>query len=431
MIPRYSTEEMNEIWSDHTRYSIWLDIERFALEGLVQSGSAPQEALDTYNEKACFSVDRINELEVTLKHDVIAFLTNVAEYVGPLSRFVHKGMTSSDVVDTCLAVQMKRSGEQLMSRIKALQAVLRARAEEFVKTPCIGRSHGIHAEPTTFGVKLAGWYAEMSRQEARLEGAIQSVSFGKLSGAVGTYSGISPEVELHALTRLGLTPEPVATQVVARDRHAEFMSVLAQIAGSIERFSTEIRHLQRTEVREVMEGFTPGQKGSSAMPHKRNPILTENLCGLARLVRSYSIGALENVALWHERDISHSSVERVAVPDACTALDFMLRRFISVVENLVVFPEQMKKNLDLTRGTIFSGHLLLALVDAGITREDAYALVQKHALAAFDGGETLMVRSKADEQITRALSHEEIEEIFDLERYLNQCQRIVTRGLAS
>ena len=431
MIPRYSTDEMNEIWSDQTRYAIWLDIERFALEGLVSNGSAPQEALDAFNEKACFSVDRINELEVTLKHDVIAFLTNVAEYVGPLSRFVHKGMTSSDVVDTCLAVKMKRSGEQLMKRVEALKSILRERAEEFARTPCIGRSHGIHAEPTTFGVKLAGWYAEMSRQQARLKVAIEGISVGKLSGAVGTYSGISPEVELHALTRLGLKPEPVATQVVARDRHAEFMSVLAQIAGSIERFSTEIRHLQRTEVREVMEGFTPGQKGSSAMPHKRNPILTENLCGLARLVRSYSFGALENVALWHERDISHSSVERVAVPDACTALDFMLRRFFSVVKNLVVSPEQMKKNIDLTRGTIFSWHLLLALVDGGVTREDAYSIVQSNALAAFDGGDTLMVRAKADERITGVLSDETIDGIFDLERYLNQCQFIVARGLAS
>lgn len=431
MIPRYSTEEMNEIWSDQTRYSIWLDIERFALEGLVAHGSAPQEALDAYNEKACFSVDRINELEITLKHDVIAFLTNVAEHVGPLSRFVHKGMTSSDVVDTCLAVQMKRAGDQLMKRVEALKSILRLRAEEFAKTPCIGRSHGIHAEPTTFGVKLAGWYAEMSRQEARLKVAIEAVSVGKLSGAVGTYTGIAPQVELHALTKLGLVPEPVATQVVARDRHAEFMSVLAQIAGSIERFSTEIRHLQRTEVREVMEGFTPGQKGSSAMPHKRNPILTENLCGLARLVRSYSLGALENVALWHERDISHSSVERVAIPDACTALDFMLRRFTSVVKNLVVFPDQMKRNIELTRGTIFSGHLLLKLVDAGVTREDAYALVQKHALAAFDGGETLMTRAKHEEQITKVLSNKEIEGIFDLERYLHQCQFIVARGLES
>jgi adenylosuccinate lyase len=431
MIERYSTKEMQDIWSDQTRYEIWLDIERFALEGLVKVGAAPQEALDAYNERAEFSVERINELELTLKHDVIAFLTNVAEHVGPLSRFVHKGMTSSDVVDTCLAVQMQRSGEQLMQRLGLLQEAIRLRAEEFAMTPCIGRSHGIHAEPTTFGVKLAGWYAELKRQEARLRAAIDTISFGKISGAVGTYSGITPEVEAHALNRLGLKPEPVATQVVARDRHAEFMSCLGQIAGSIERFSTEIRHLQRTEVREAMEGFSPGQKGSSAMPHKRNPILTENLCGLARLVRSYVVPSMENVALWHERDISHSSVERVAVPDSCTALDFMLRRFTSVVTNLVVFPEQMKKNLDSTRGTIFSGHLLLALVDAGITRENAYSLVQKHALAAFDGGATLDERAKSDSEICQALTAEAIDKIFSLDRYLEQCKLILKRGLGA
>lgn len=430
MIPRYSTPEMQEIWSDETRYAIWLDIERYALEGLVKVGAAPQEAIERYNEKATFSVDRINELELTLKHDVIAFLTNVAEHVGPLSRFVHKGMTSSDVVDTCLAVQMKRSGEQLLGRLRTLKDSIKTRALEFTKTPCIGRSHGIHAEPTTFGVKLAGWYTELVRQEKRLLSAIETISVGKISGAVGTYSGILPEVEAHALGRLGLRLEPVATQVVARDRHAEFMSCLAQIAGSIERFSTEIRHLQRTEVREVMEGFSPGQKGSSAMPHKRNPILTENLCGIARLIRSYSIASLENVALWHERDISHSSVERVAVPDACTALDFMLRRFTSVITNLVVFPEQMMVNLESMRGTIFSGHLLLALVDAGVSREDAYGLVQKHALAAFDGGEPLANRAEKDADIIRALSIEGIRSVFNLERYLEHCDLIVQRGLA-
>jgi adenylosuccinate lyase len=339
-------------------------------------------------------------------------------------------MTSSDVVDTCLAVQMRRAGLLIEKQLKNLMQVIKARALEFKDTACIGRSHGIHAEPTTFGVKLAGWYAELSRQHARLTHAIETISVGKLSGAVGMYGGIAPSVEQLVMSKLDLKPETVATQVVARDRHAEFMSSLAQIAGSIERFSVEIRHLQRTEVREVMEGFSAGQKGSSAMPHKRNPILTENLCGLARLVRSYAQACFENVALWHERDISHSSVERVAVPDSCIALDFMLRRFAGVVSNLVVSAERMRDNLEMTRGTVFSGHLLLALVDKGMTREDAYAVVQKHALAAFDGGATLLERAQSDEAIAKVLKPEELSAIFDLKRYLKEVDTIVTRALA-
>jgi len=429
MISRYTNPEMADIWSDQSRYQIWLDIERYALEGLVKAGGAPLEALEAYNAKACFSVDRVNELELQVKHDVIAFLTNVAEYVGPLSRYMHKGMTSSDVVDTCLAVQMRRSGKLLEQQLKILMEAIKGRAMEFKGTPCIGRSHGIHAEPTTFGVKLAGWYAELKRQHQRLVAAIDTISVGKLSGAVGVYGGIDPSVEELVMSRLELSPETVATQVVARDRHAEFMGCLAQIGSSIERFSVEIRHLQRTEVREVMEGFTPGQKGSSAMPHKRNPILTENLCGLARLLRGYAQSCFENVALWHERDISHSSVERVAVPDACIALDFMLRRFAGVVTNLVVSPEKMMNNLEMTRGTVFSGHLLLSLVDAGMTREDAYALVQKHALAAFDGGASLFERAKQDPLITKTLPGEKLEAIFDLRRYLKEVNRIVFRAL--
>jgi adenylosuccinate lyase len=430
MIPRYTNAEMADLWTDDTRYSIWLDIERHALEGLVSVGQAPAEALQAYNEKAAFSSERVNAIEREVKHDVIAFLTNVAEHVGPLSRYVHKGMTSSDVVDTCLAVQMRRAGLLLRKRIEDLLSVLKARALEWKDTPCIGRSHGIHAEPTTFGIKLAGWYAEMKRQLGRLDAAIETISVGKLSGAVGTYAGIDPRVEELVMKRLSLKGETVATQVVARDRHAEFMGCLAGIASSIERFSVEIRHLQRTEVREAMEGFTPGQKGSSAMPHKRNPILTENLCGLARLVRSYAQACFENVALWHERDISHSSVERVAVPDACTALDFMLTRFTGVVQNLVVSPERMMYNLELTRGTVFSGHLLLALVDKGVSREDAYALVQKHALAAFDGGASLRERAQDDPAITKALSASELDEVFNLARYLKQVDRIINRALA-
>ena len=429
MISRYTNPEMAAIWSDEARYQIWLDIERHALEGLVKVGKAPAEALVAYNEKARFSADRVLEIEKEVKHDVIAFLTNVAEYVGPLSRFVHKGMTSSDVVDTCLAVQMRRSGLLLLQDLQALLEVLRARALEFKTTPCIGRSHGIHAEPTTFGVKLAGWYAEVKRHVVRLRAAVDEISVGKLSGAVGTYAGIDPSVEALVMERLSLTAETVATQVVSRDRHASFMSCLAGIAGSIERFSVEVRHLQRTEVGEVMEGFAPGQKGSSAMPHKRNPILTENLCGLARLVRSYAQACFENVALWHERDISHSSVERVAVPDSCLVVDFMLRRFAGVVRNLVVSPERMMENLEYTRGTIFSGHLLLALVDKGVSREEAYRLVQRHALEAWDGGASLKERAQGDPTIAGALSTSELDDIFSVSRHLREVNRIVERAL--
>jgi adenylosuccinate lyase len=429
MIDRYTHPEMAALFTDDARYRIWLDIERYALEGMVAARQAPPEALKAYNEKAAFEVDRVLAIEAEVKHDVIAFLTNVAEYVGPLSRYVHRGMTSSDVVDTCLAVQMRRAGLLIQNDIESLLSSLKTRAQEFSHTPCIGRSHGIHAEPTTFGIKLAGWYAEIKRHHARLASAIEDISVGKLSGAVGTYAGIDPSVEELVMKRLDLRAETVATQVVQRDRHAHFMATLAGIAGSIERFSVEIRHLQRTEVREVMEGFTPGQKGSSAMPHKRNPILTENLCGLARLVRSYAQACFENVALWHERDISHSSVERVAVPDACIALDFMLRRFTSVVKNLVVSPERMIENLELTRGTVFSGHLLLALVDKGTSREDAYKLVQQHALAAWEGGATLQERVQGDPVVAKALSQEEIAEVFSLKRHLREVDRILARAL--
>lgn len=429
MIERYTHPEMAAIWTDDSRYQIWLDIERYALEGLVKVGKAPAEALQAYNEKAQFSSERVLEIEKEVKHDVIAFLTNVAEYVGPLSRYVHKGMTSSDVVDTCLAVQMRRAGLMIKSDIETLLATLKARATEFKLTPCIGRSHGIHAEPTTFGIKLAGWYAEMKRHITRLNLAIEDISVGKLSGAVGTYAGIDPSVEELVMQKLQLTGETVATQVVSRDRHAHYMACLAGIAGSVERFSVEIRHLQRTEVREAAEGFTAGQKGSSAMPHKRNPILTENLCGLARLVRSYAQACFENVALWHERDISHSSVERVAVPDATIALDFMLRRFNGVVKNLLVSPEKMMENLELTRGTVFSGHLLIALVDKGVSREDAYRLVQQHALAAFDGGATLLERVQQDPTISKAMTKEEISDVFSLARHLKEVDRIVDRAL--
>lgn len=429
MIPRYTNPEMAAVWSDENRYRIWLQIERSALEGMVKTGQAPAAALESFSKRAVFSVDRIQEIEREVKHDVIAFLTNVAESVGPLSRYVHRGMTSNDVVDTCIGLQLAQSGKILMAGIDRLLVTLKRRAQEFRSTPCIGRTHGIHAEPTTFGCKLAGWFAEVRRQKARLERAIETVSVGKISGAVGTYSGIDPKVEEHVMKSLGLQAETVATQVVARDRHAEFMSCLAGIASSIERFSVEIRHLQRTEVREAMEGFSAGQKGSSAMPHKRNPILTENLCGLARLMRSYAQAALEDVALWHERDISHSSVERVILPDGCIVLDFMLSRFDGVISNLVVSPERMMANLELTRGTIFSGHLLLALVDKGASREEAYAVVQRHAIAAFDGGATLEERAAQDPFISSKLTKEEIVRIFDLAVHLRYADTIVDSAL--
>jgi adenylosuccinate lyase len=338
-------------------------------------------------------------------------------------------MTSNDVVDTCIAVQLKQAGDHLLLNLQQLMETIKHRAIEFKHTPCIGRSHGIHAEPTTFGIKLASWYAELKRQRERLFSALTSAATGKISGAVGTYAGIDPRVEAHVVAKLKIQAETVATQVVARDRHADLLSVLAGLASSIERFSVEIRHLQRTEVREAMEGFSAGQKGSSAMPHKRNPILTENLCGLARLMRSYAVAGLENVALWHERDISHSSVERVILPDATTIMDFMLTRFERVVRQLVVDPERMMTNLELTRGTIFSGHLLLALVDKGMVRETAYAVVQKHAIAAFDGGATLQERIDSDPAITALLTAEERAKVFDLSVHLREVDRIVDRAL--
>jgi adenylosuccinate lyase len=431
MIPRYSLPEMTSIWSDENRFKIWLEVETLALEGMVKEGKAPAEALAAVKEKGAFDVERVLEIEAEVKHDVIAFLTNVAEYVGPLSRYVHRGMTSNDLLDTTFAVQLKQSGELILTALDAACDAIKERAIEHQYTPTIGRSHGIHAEPTTFGLKLASWYAELRRQRQRFELALKDVCVGKIAGAVGTYASISPAVEAHTLGTLGLEPETVATQIVHRDRHAAFFSVLAQIGTSIERFSVEIRHLQRTEVREAEESFSKGQKGSSAMPHKRNPILTENLTGLARLLRGYALTALENVPLWHERDISHSSAERVIAPDACIATHFMLHRFGSVVKNLVVHADRMKENLDFSRGLIFSGSLLIALVDNGIVREDAYRLVQKHALAAWEGGDSLEDRVLADPDITNVVDKKVIDEVFDLKRHLRHVDLIFNRAMAS
>lgn len=429
MIARYSRPEMEKIWNDESRFRIWLEIETLALEKMVEEGLAPAQALKDLKEKGAFEVARVLQIEEEVRHDVIAFLTNVAEHVGASARYVHRGMTSSDVLDTCLAVQLKRSGEMLISDMQRLCAALAKRAEEFKYTPCIGRTHGIHAEPVTFGLKLAGWYAEARRQEKRLRLAVEEVSCGKLSGAVGTHASVSPEVEAHVMKRLGLSAEPVSTQVVARDRHAFFFSVLAGIAGSLDRFATEIRHLQRTEVAEVHEKFSKGQKGSSAMPHKMNPILCENICGLARIVRSFAQPAFENVALWHERDISHSSAERVMGPDACIALDFMLNRFISIVEGMQINPQRMMKNLESSRGLIFSGTLLIALADSGISREDAYRLVQKHALPAWEGGADFSQRVLADSEITGRIAPEKLAEVFDLKRHFRYVDAIFKRAL--
>ena len=427
MIPRYSRPEMAAIWSDESRYAIWLEIETLALEAMVQEGLVPPAALEQVKAKAGFSAQRINEIEEEVKHDVIAFLTNVAENVGPAARFLHRGMTSSDVLDTGFAVQLMRSGRLLAADIEELRGVVRRRAEEFKNAVCIGRTHGIHAEPITFGLKLASWYAELSRGVRRLEQAINEISAGKIAGAVGTYASVSPRVEGHVLQRLGLKAETVASQIVHRDRHAVFFTTLAVIASSIERFAVEIRHLQRTEVRELHEPFSSKQKGSSAMPHKKNPILCENLCGLARLIRGYAAAALENVALWHERDISHSAVERVIAPDACITMDFMLRRFTRVVEGMIVDVERMRENLEYSAGAIFSGTLLLALVDAGVTREDAYRMVQKHALAGWESKASLQQRVAGDPEIGKLLAHDKLAAVFDLSRHTKQVDLIFER----
>ena len=412
MIPRYSHPEMEAIWSDQNRLSIWLEIETLALEGLVREGLAPTEALEAVKNRGAFDLKRVLEIENEVKHDVIAFLTNVAEYVGPQARYLHRGMTSSDVLDTALAVQLQRSGMLILARLDELLPKIWRRAEEFKYTPCIGRTHGIHAEPITFGLKLVGWFAELKRNKLRLLRAVDEVAVGKISGAVGTYAAIPPGVESFVMQKLGLRAETVSTQIVLRDRHAAFFAALAQLASSIERFCTEIRHLQRSEVREVEELFSAGQKGSSAMPHKKNPILCENLCGLARLVRGYAATALENVALWHERDISHSSVERVIAPDSCILVDFMLRRFSKVVEGLRADVKRMEENLSLSRGVVFSGTLLLALTDAGMSREAAYGLVQQHALAAWAGGGDFRERVEHEPKITALLSGQMLAQVL-------------------
>ncbi len=408
MISRYSRPEMSAIWSPESRYAIWLEIEILAMEAMAELGAIPKDAPAAYRKKAKFDVARIDEIEREVKHDVIAFLTNVAEHTGPESRFAHQGMTSSDVLDTCLAVQLARASDLLIAGCERVMAALKGRAFEHRHTPCIGRSHGIHAEPTTFGLKLAGHYAEFARNLERLRTAKREIATCAISGAVGTFAQIEPRVEAYVAAKLGLAVEPVSTQVIPRDRHAAFFSALGLVAAGVERLATEVRHLQRTEVLEAEEFFEPGQKGSSAMPHKRNPVLTENLCGLARLVRSAVIPALENVALWHERDISHSSVERGIGPDATIHLDFALHRMAGVIEKLVVYPENMARNLALLGGLHNSQRVMLALTQAGMAREDAYRLVQKSAMAVWQSPppraeNALLDRFKADADVSAKL----------------------------
>ena len=413
MIPRYSRPEMTALWEPESKFRIWFEIEAHACDAQAELGVIPKEAAREVWEKGAFEVARIDEIERETKHDVIAFLTNLAEHVGPSARFVHQGMTSSDVLDTCFNVQLTRAADILLADLDALLAVLERRAFEHKNDICIGRSHGIHAEPTTFGLKLAQAHAEFARNRLRLEAARADIATCAISGAVGTFANIDPRVEEHVARALGLEPEPVSTQVIPRDRHAMFFATLGVIASSIERLATEIRHLQRTEVLEAEEYFSAGQKGSSAMPHKRNPVLTENLTGLARLVRGMALPAMENVALWHERDISHSSVERMIGPDATVTLDFALSRLTGVMDKLTVYPEAMRRNLDQLGGLVHSQRVLLALTQAGVSREDAYRLVQRNAMQVWRERVSFLDLLKADDEVSAALDDEALAALFD------------------
>ncbi|MEX0955827.1 MAG: adenylosuccinate lyase [Rhizobiaceae bacterium] len=430
MIPRYSRPEMAAIWSPETRFRIWFEIEAHACDALAELGVIPRQAAKTIWDKggsATFDVARIDEIERETRHDVIAFLTHLSEIIGPDARFVHQGMTSSDVLDTCFAVQLTRASDLLLADLDALLAALKKRAFEHKDTVTVGRSHGIHAEPTTFGVKLAYAHAEFARAKERLIAARAEIATCAISGAVGTFANIDPRVETHVAEKLGLKPEPVSTQVIPRDRHAMFFATLGVIASSVERLATEIRHLQRSEVLEAEEYFSPGQKGSSAMPHKRNPVLTENLTGLARMVRSYTMPAMENVALWHERDISHSSVERMIAPDATVTLDFALARLAGVIEKLLVYPDHMQANMDRYRGLIHSQRVLLALTQAGVSREDAYRLVQRNAMKTWEQGKDFLEELLADKEVTAALSPDEIKSRFDLGYHTKHVDTIFER----
>lgn len=431
MIPRYSRPEMTQIWSEHSKFQIWFEIEAHACDAQAELGVIPHSAAQTIWEKGKFDIDRINEIERETKHDVIAFLTNLAEYVGPDARFVHQGMTSSDILDTTLSVQLARAADILLAGLDRVLSALKTRANEHKYTPIIGRSHAIHAEPTTFGIKLARFYAEFQRNKTRLQAAKLEISTCAISGAVGTFAHIDPMVERYVAKKMQLQIEPISSQVIPRDRHAMFFAVLGVIASSVENLAIEVRHLQRTEVREAEEFFSAGQKGSSAMPHKRNPVLTENLTGLARMVRSAVIPALENVALWHERDISHSSVERMIGPDATITLDFALNRLAGVVEKLVVYPEQMQANLDALGGLVHSQQILLALTQKGVSREDAYRLVQKHAMDVWKTGGSYLDRMKSDDEVGQYLTNAELEQLFDTKQHHQHVDTIFTRVFGS
>lgn len=431
MIERYTRPEMGRLWDLQNKFQKWLDVEIAVCEAWAELGEIPEDSLKRIKEKANFDIKRIDEIESTVKHDVIAFLTSVSEFVGPESRFIHKGLTSSDVVDTALSLIMKEASEIIIDDIKKLLSVLKEKAFNYKDTPCIGRSHGVHAEPMTFGLKFALWYEDFKRNLRRMEQAKEVISIGKVSGAVGTFSNIPPEIEERVCRKLGLKPEPVATQVIQRDRHAEFMMALALIAATVEKIAIEIRHLQRTEVLEAEEPFTVGQKGSSAMPHKRNPVGCENLSGLARVVRSNSISAIENIALWHERDISHSSVERIIIPDSTILVDYMLNRLMGIIKDLQVYPERMLSNIGKSFGLYNSQRVLLALVDKGLTREQAYMLVQRNAMESWSKGINFMELLKSDSDIRKYLTSEEIEEIFDIKYYFRNIDYIFRRVFES
>jgi adenylosuccinate lyase len=427
VIERYSRPEMARIWEPENRYRKWLDIEIYACEAHAEMGAIPPEAVERIKSRASFDVKRIDEIEQVVKHDVIAFLTSVADYIGDDSRFVHLGLTSSDVLDTSFAMLLSEASDLIIDDIRHLMEAIKVRAFEHKDTPMMGRSHGIHAEPVTFGIKMALWYDEMRRNLRRMEAARETVSYGKISGAVGTFANIDPRVEEYVCRKAGLKPAPCSTQIIQRDRHAEFFSTLAIIASSIEKFAIEIRHLQRTEVLEAEEFFSKGQKGSSAMPHKRNPVLSENLSGLARLVRGYAVSALENVPLWHERDISHSSVERVIGPDATILIDFMLNRCRGLIEKLLVYPANMMKNLNMMKGLVFSQRVLLELANAGASREKAYALVQRNAMKVWEEGKDFQEELLNDADVRNYLSAEQIREAFDLGYHLKHVDTIFGR----
>ena len=427
MIERYTLPEMGALWSQHNKFQKWLDVEIAVCEVHAEDGTIPADAVEEIKAKASFTVERINEIEKTTDHDVIAFTTNLAENIGPSSRFVHYGLTSSDVVDTANALLLRESCDLLLAKVDGLLEVLKRRAHEFKETPQIGRTHGIHAEPTSFGLTWALWYAEFKRNRERLERAKEAVSVGKISGAVGAFAHLAPDVEERVCERLGIKAAPVSTQVIQRDRYAEYLCTLGIIASSLEKIALQVRHWQRTEVREAQEKFKVGQKGSSATPHKRNPILSERICGMARTIRANSIVGMENIALWHERDISHSSAERIVLPDSSAALDYILSKTASLLDGLVVYPENMLKNLNATRGLVFSGQLMLALTQKGVSREDAYAWTQRNAMKVWDEGGEYQELVTKDADISSRLSADEIARVFDVSHYLRNVGRVFDR----